>query len=54
MLTEDVFFPAQDGVTVEGWFIPADSDRLIVCNHPMSCNRYGYPVGGCFAFSHWR
>jgi len=40
---EDVFFPAQDGVTVEGWFIPADSDRLIVCNHPMPCNRYGYP-----------
>jgi uncharacterized protein len=40
---EDVFFPAQDGVTLEGWFIPADSDRLIICNHPMPCNRYGYP-----------
>jgi len=24
---EDVFFPAVDGVTLEGWFIPADSDR---------------------------
>ena len=22
---EDVFFPSQDGVTLEGWFIPADS-----------------------------
>ncbi len=27
---EDVFFPALDGVTLEGWFIPADSDRLII------------------------
>ena len=35
--------PAMDGVTLEGWFIPADSDRLIICNHPMSCNRYEYP-----------
>jgi pimeloyl-ACP methyl ester carboxylesterase len=40
---EDVFFPAIDGVTLEGWFIPANSDRLIICNHPMPCNRYGYP-----------
>jgi uncharacterized protein len=40
---EDVFFPAMDGVTLEGWFIPADSDRLLICNHPMPCNRYGYP-----------
>ena len=37
---EDVFFPAQDGVTLEGWFIPADSDRLLIFNHPMPCNRY--------------
>jgi uncharacterized protein len=40
---EDVFFPAMDGVTLEGWFIPAESDRLLICNHPMPCNRYGYP-----------
>jgi pimeloyl-ACP methyl ester carboxylesterase len=40
---EDVFFPAMDGVTLEGWLIPADSDRLLICNHPMPCNRYGYP-----------
>ncbi|PPU10247.1 alpha/beta hydrolase family protein [Xanthomonas arboricola] len=40
---EEIFFPAMDGVTVEGWFIPAKSDRLIICNHPMPCNRYGYP-----------
>ena len=40
---EDVFFPSMDGVPLEGWFIPADSDRLVICNHPMPCNRYGYP-----------
>ena len=40
---EDVFFPAMDGVTLEGWFIPAATDRLLICNHPMPCNRYGYP-----------
>jgi hypothetical protein len=40
---EDIFFPAMDGVTIEGWFIPGASDKLIICNHPMPCNRYGYP-----------
>lgn len=43
MAYEEIFFPAMDGVTLEGWFIPADSDRLVICNHPMPCNRYGYP-----------
>ena len=27
---EDVFFPAMDGVILEGWFIPADSDKVII------------------------
>lgn len=40
---EDVFFPSLDGIPLEAWFIPADSDKLIVCNHPMTMNRYGYP-----------
>lgn len=41
---EEIFFPAIDGVTIEGWFIPAKgSDKLIICNHPMPANRYGYP-----------
>jgi uncharacterized protein len=39
---EDVFFPSMDGVALEGWFIPADSDRLIVHNHFLPGNRYGY------------
>lgn len=40
---EDVFFPSLDGVPLEGWFIPANSDRLLIINHPMPCNRYGFP-----------
>ena len=43
MAYEDVFFPSLDGVGLEGWFIPAGSDRLVICNHFMPCNRYGYP-----------
>ena len=40
---EDVFFPAMDGLPLEGWFIPAGSDRLIICNHFGPANRQGYP-----------
>ena len=40
---EDVFFPALDGLPLEGWFIPADSDRLVICNHFGPANRQGYP-----------
>lgn len=40
---EDVYFPSLDGVPLEGWFIAADSDRLVICNHFMPGNRYGYP-----------
>ena len=41
---ENVTFPSQDGVPLEAWHIPAPgSDKLVVCNHPMSFNRYGFP-----------
>ena len=40
---EEVFFPSLDGVPLEAWFIPADSDKLIIFNHPMTFNRYGFP-----------
>ncbi|MFC0039629.1 alpha/beta hydrolase [Actinomadura rayongensis] len=40
---EDVFFSSVDGVPLEGWFIPADSDKLVVHNHFLPSNRYGYP-----------
>ncbi|KRQ19275.1 MULTISPECIES: alpha/beta hydrolase [Mycobacteroides] len=40
---EDVYFPSLDGTNLEGWFIPADSDRLLIVNHFLSGSRYGYP-----------
>lgn len=40
---EDVFFPAMDGTVIEGWFIPGDSDNVIVFNHFKGANRYGFP-----------
>jgi hypothetical protein len=40
---EEAWFPSMDGVPLEAWFIPADSDRLLIINHPMTCNRYGFP-----------
>lgn len=45
MKYEDIFFPSLDGTILQGWFIPAaqPSKKLIIANHPMTCNRYGYP-----------
>lgn len=40
---EDLFFHSMDGIPLEAWFIPADSDKLIIFNHPMTFNRYGFP-----------
>jgi hypothetical protein len=41
---EDVTFPSEDGVPLEGWFIPAaTSDKLIICNHPRWFSRSGLP-----------
>lgn len=44
MKYEDIFFPSLDGTVLQGWFIPAPaSQKLIIANHPMTCNRYGFP-----------
>jgi pimeloyl-ACP methyl ester carboxylesterase len=40
---EEAFFPSADGIPLEAWLIPADSDKLLIVNHPMTCNRYGFP-----------
>lgn len=40
---EDISFPALDGVTIRGWFIPTDSDKLVICNHFSPASRYGFP-----------
>jgi hypothetical protein len=40
---EDVSFPSTDGTPLEAWFIPcAGSEKLIVFEHPMMFNRYGF------------
>lgn len=41
---EEVFFPALDGLGIEGWYIPAKSksNKLVLCNHFMPGNRYGF------------
>ena len=42
---ENVWFPSQDGVPLEAWYIPhAGSDKLIIANHPRWFNRYGLPA----------
>jgi hypothetical protein len=41
---EDVTFPSSDGVPLEGWFIPAASDKLVIANHPMGFSRAGQPT----------
>ncbi|MBM0106371.1 alpha/beta hydrolase [Steroidobacter sp. S1-65] len=41
---EDVTFPSQDGVPLEGWFIPAPgSEKIIIANHPRWFSRSGLP-----------
>lgn len=41
---EDVSFTARDGVTLEGWYIPAKnkSNKVVIANHFSPGNRYGY------------
>lgn len=41
---EDVTFPSEDGVPLEGWLIrKPGSTRLVIANHPRWFNRYGLP-----------
>ncbi|MEM7115071.1 MAG: alpha/beta hydrolase [Chloroflexota bacterium] len=42
MAYEEVEFETQDGVTIKGWFIPANSDKLIISNHFSPANVYGF------------
>jgi len=39
---EDVSFETKDGVTIKGWFIPADSNLVVISNHFSPANRYGF------------
>ncbi|MEH7827461.1 alpha/beta hydrolase family protein [Gemmobacter denitrificans] len=50
MAFEQVGFPALDGLALSGWLIPAPAGtaepRLVVMNHPLYCNKYGYVPSG--------
>lgn len=41
---EDINFQSEDGLVLEGWFIPAKqaSEKVVICNHFSPGNRYGY------------
>ncbi|MCC5581726.1 alpha/beta hydrolase [Microtetraspora sp. AC03309] len=42
---EDVTFPSEDGVPLEGWYIPAPgSDKIVIANHPRWFSRAGLPA----------
>lgn len=43
---EDIYFSSDDGVPLEGWYIPAkggESDKLIIFNHALPMCRAGFP-----------
>ena len=42
----DLYFPSDDDVPLEGWYIPAkggESDKLIIFNHALPMCRAGFP-----------
>ena len=39
---EEISFETKDGVPIKGWFMPADSDKVIISNHFSPANRYGF------------
>lgn len=41
---QDISFQAADGITLEGWYMPANtpSNKVVICNHFSPGNRYGY------------
>ena len=43
---QDVEFQAKDGVNLKGWYIPSDTERIVIFTHPMPFNRYGFHTKG--------
>jgi hypothetical protein len=42
---ESITFPSTDGTPLEAWWIPREgSQKLIIANHPLWFNRYGFPA----------
>ena len=48
LVYEDVAFKSTDGLTLKGWFIPAESagerDKVVIITHPFPFNRHGFLV----------
>lgn len=42
LVYEEITFTTEDAVEIKGWFIPADSDKVIISNHFSPANRYGF------------
>lgn len=41
---KDIEFRTRDGVNLKGWFVPAQSNKLVLVTHPMWNNRHGYLI----------
>ncbi len=41
---EDISFKSRDGLTMKGWFIPAEktTNRVVIMTHPLPFNRHGF------------
>ena len=39
---ENISFTTEDGINIKGWFIPAESIKVIICNHFSPANKYGF------------
>lgn len=40
---EEIIIETTDSVKLNGWFIPAESNKLVICNHFSPANRAGFP-----------
>lgn len=41
---KDIKYTTEDGIELAAWFIAKQgSNKLIICNHPATLNRYGFP-----------
>ena len=51
---ESVEIPARDGITLRGWLIPGDSDKVIIQSHfGVQCSRSGYTPDGKGMIKMW-
>jgi fermentation-respiration switch protein FrsA (DUF1100 family) len=39
---EDIVFKSTDGITLKGWLLPAESDKIIIMTHAFPFNRHGF------------